>query len=161
MADGNRAPRAVPPSSGLRSAFEIDEYKDANDNRSLTSGLAATCVAILTFVLFFLYGPWTSGSINTLLFQWTLVNIVVSLFAISLASMNFWFVMEALRTGHPQPTKYVRRAEAFFSVGFILLLLEPGLILVTAKLYLAGALAVAFWGALLVLLPTGWRDARR
>jgi len=161
MAEDGSEVQARPPKSGRTAAFDTESYKDATDNRSLTSGLAATCVAILTFVLFFLYGPWNSGTINNLLFQWTLINIVVALFLISLASMNFWFVMEALRSNHPRPAKYLRRAEVFFSVGFILLLLEPGLILVTAKLYYAGALAIALWVALLVLLPSGWRDSRR
>ena len=135
-------------------------FSEARDNRSLTAGLAGTCIAILTFVLFFLFGRGESGGPNSLLFQWTLVNIVVGLFLISLSSMNFWFVMEALRSNHPEPGKYLRRAERFFGLGWLLLVLEPTLILVTVGLYVAGLIAFAFWIVVAVLFVQGWRDAR-
>src|SRR5271170_4737495 len=124
---------------------DLATYKDANENRSLTAGLGGTCIAILTFVLIFLYDRYTAGQINSLLFQWTLLNIVVSLFLISLSTLNYWFVMEALRTKHPRAVNYQVRADLFFASSLILLLLEPTLILVTVKLYYVGAVAVILW----------------
>lgn len=141
-------------------AFDEAAYRDANDNRALTAGLAGTCIAILTFVMFFLYDRWAHGSINSLLFQWTLLNIVVSLFLVSLSSMNFWFVMEALRSKHPRPTKYQKRAEAFFGISWALLMLEPTLILTTVGLYYAALVALALWLIGDAFLASGWRDAR-
>jgi hypothetical protein len=135
-------------------------YDDANENRSLTAGLGGTCIAILTFVLIFLYDRWTAGAINDVLFQATLLNIVVSLFLISLASVNYWFVMEALRTGHPHVTDYLQRADGFFAASLILLLLEPTLILDTVRLYYVGAVALALWLVGIVVLALGWREVR-
>jgi hypothetical protein len=135
-------------------------YQDANENRSLTAGLGGTCIAILTFVLIFLYDRWTAGAINNILFQWTLLNIVVSLFLISLSSLNYWFVMEALRTNHPRATSYQRLADGFFASSLVLLLLEPSLILITVRLYYVGGVAVALWVVGILALWRGWREVR-
>jgi hypothetical protein len=135
-------------------------YEDANENRSLTAGLGGTCIAILTFVLIFLYDRSTAGQINPILFQATLLNIVVSLFLISLASLNYWFVMEALRTHHPKASSYERRADLFFASSLVLLLLEPTLILVTVHLYYVGGAAVLLWVVGIAALAIGWREVR-
>jgi hypothetical protein len=135
-------------------------YEDANENRSLTAGLGGTCIAILTFVLIFLYDRANAGQINTWLFQATLLNIVISLFLISLSSLNYWFVMEALRTNHPRATNYQRRADGFFASSLVLLLLEPSLILTTVKLYYVAGVAVALWVVGIVFLATGWWEVR-
>jgi high-affinity Fe2+/Pb2+ permease len=135
-------------------------YNDANENRSLTAGLGGTCIAILTFVLIFLYDRATAGQINNLLFQGTLGVIVVSLTLISLSSLNYWFVMEALRTVPPRATVYQQRADGFFASSLILLLLEPTLILVTVRLYYLGALAVSLWVVGILVLSVGWREFR-
>ncbi len=135
-------------------------YNDANENRSLTAGLGATCIAVLTFVLIFLYDRANAGQINDLLFQSTLLVIVVSLFLISVSSLNYWFVMEAFRTAPSRAPVYQRRADEFFASSLVLLLLEPTLILLTVKLYLVGAIALALWIAGVVVLGLGWRDVR-
>ncbi|MGA8663539.1 MAG: hypothetical protein WB809_00490 [Thermoplasmata archaeon] len=147
------AEESVPPT-------ELATYKDANENRSLTAGLGGTSIAILTFVLIFLYDRAQAGQINNWLFQWTLFNIVLSLFLISLSSLNYWFVMEALRTRHPGAGSFERRADLFFASSLVLLLLEPSLILVTVKLYYVGAAAVALWVAGIVALSHGWRELK-
>lgn len=48
-----------------------DELAASNVNRS--HSLAATSIAIFTFMLFFLYPRFRSGEINALLFQATVV----------------------------------------------------------------------------------------
>lgn len=133
-------------------------YNDANENRSLTAGLGATCIAVLTFVLIFLYDRANAGQINDLLFQATLLVIVVSLFLISVSSLNYWFVMEAFRTAPSRAPAYQRRADGFFASSLVLLLLEPTLILFTVKLYFVGAIALALWIAGVVVLALGWKD---
>jgi hypothetical protein len=135
-------------------------YEDANENRSLTAGLGGTCIAILTFVLIFLYDRAAAGQINSVLFQATLLNIVVSLFLISLASLNYWFVMESLRTHSPRAATYERRADVFFASSLVLLLLEPTLILTTVQLYYVGAVALALWLVGILFLAAGWREIR-
>ncbi len=136
-------------------------YNDANENRSLTAGLGATCIAVLTFVLIFLYDRAGAGTINEWLFQATLLVIVVSLSLISLASLNYWFVMEAYRNIPSRAETYERRADGFFSTSLILLLLEPALILVTVQLYLLGAIALGLWLVGVAALALGWRELHR
>jgi|SRR5580658_1113972 high-affinity Fe2+/Pb2+ permease len=135
-------------------------YNDANENRSLTAGLGATCIAVLTFVLIFLYDRANAGQINNVLFQSTLLIIVVSLSLISLSSLNYWFVMEAYRTTPSRAEAYQRRADGFFASSLVLLLLEPTLILLTVKLYYVGGVALALWVVGIVVLALGWRELR-
>jgi hypothetical protein len=135
-------------------------YNDANENRSLTAGLGATCIAVLTFVLIFLYDRAAAGQISELLFQGTLLVIVVSLTLISLSSLNYWFVMEALRNRPLRAKAYQSRADGFFASSLVLLLLEPALILITVKLYYLGAIAFALWLAGIAVLSFGWRELR-
>ncbi len=147
-------------SEGTVPPARLAMYEDANENRSLTAGLGGTCIAILTFVLIFLYDRANAGQINKFLFQATLLNIVVSLFLISLASLNYWFVMEALRTKHPRASNYERRADLFFASSLVLLLLEPTLILLTVKLYYVGAVALVLWAVGILFLALGWRELK-
>ena len=48
----------------------------ANSNVNRNIALAGTSVAIFTFLLFFLYPQYSSGQINSILFQFTLAIIV-------------------------------------------------------------------------------------
>jgi hypothetical protein len=147
------AERSVPPA-------DLAMYEDANENRSLTAGLGGTCIAILTFDLIFLYDRAAAGQINNLLFQSTLLNIVVSLSLISLSSLNYWFVMEALRTTPSRAINYQRRADGFFASSLVLLLLEPTLILATVHLNYVAAAALALWVVGVLFLALGWRELR-
>ena len=135
-------------------------YNDANENRSLTAGLGGTCIAILTFVLIFLYDRANAGQIDNLLYQTTLIIIVVSLSLVSLSSLNYWFVMEALRTNPARATIYQQRADWFFASSLILLLLEPTLILLTVRLYYVGGVALVLWAVGIAVLSLGWRELR-
>ncbi len=135
-------------------------YDDANENRALTAGLGATCIAVITFALIFLYDRANAGQINDTLFQGTILVIVVSLSLVSLASLNYWFVMEAYRNVPSRAPAYERRADGFFSSSLVLLLLEPGLILVTVNLYVLGAIAFGLWALGMVVLVLGFRELR-
>ena len=65
-----------------------DELATSNVNRSYS--LAATSIAIFTFVLFFLYPRFASGEINALLFQVTLVAMGVATFSFVFASFHYY-----------------------------------------------------------------------
>jgi high-affinity Fe2+/Pb2+ permease len=160
MATDGSGIAADEPFQGRVHPTNLARYNDANENRSLTAGLGGTTIAILTFVLIFLYDRATAGQINDLLFQATLLIIVVSLSLISLSSLSYWFVMEALRTNPPRAVIYQRRADGFFASSLILLLLEPTLILLTVKLYYVGAIALALWAVGIMVLSLGWKDVR-
>ena len=160
MALGGPLVAAPEGAEGTVPPARLAMYEDANENRTLTAGLGGTCIAILTFVLIFLYDRANAGQINAVLFQWTLLNVVVSLFLISLASLYYWFVMEALRTNHPRAASYQLRADRFFASSLILLLLEPTLILMTVHLYYVGTVAGVLWAVGVAALALGWRDVR-
>lgn len=156
---GSAASRALGNESAVAPA-DLAMYEDANENRSLTAGLGGTCIAILTFVLIFLYDRATAGQINEVLFQTTLLNIVLSMFLISLSSLNYWFEMEALKTNRSRAVVYQARADGLFAASVVLLLLEPTLILVTVQLYYIGAAAAALWAVGILVLGWGWREVR-
>lgn len=154
-----------PPSAPLDStggasitAADLPSFEYADSNRTLTAGLAGTCVVMLTFVLIFLYDRAASGAINSLLFRLTLLNVVLTVFLLSVASVNYWFLMESLRSNHPRAAVYLRRADGCFAASLVLLLLEPALILYTIQLYDVGAVAVGLWLVSIMVLILGWRD---
>ena len=65
-----------------------DELASSNVNRSYS--LAATSIAIFTFMLIFLYPRFASGEINALLFQVTLVVMSVATFSFVFASFFYY-----------------------------------------------------------------------
>ncbi len=160
MASTGSATSAVPGADGDARPMDPVQYNLASSNRSLTAGLAGTSVAIMTFVLFFLFPRWSSGDVNGVLFQWTLANIVLSLFLTTLSSIVYWLVMEALQTNHPGATRFMRQADGLFVGGSMLLLLEPALILSTVRVYVVAALAFALWGTAILVLVWAWRIFR-
>ena len=56
-----------------------DDLATANVNR--TYSLAATCIAIFTFTMIFLYPRYANGEVSPLLFQATLVVMAVATFS--------------------------------------------------------------------------------
>ena len=81
------------------------------------------------------------------------------LFLVSLATLNFLFVAKAIRSNSAQLGKYQRRAEGFFAGSWILLMLEPTLILVTVGVYFAAAVALALWVLTIFAFGSGLREA--
>ncbi len=154
----NGAP-AAEGSHGDSDSSPLDQvkYGYASSTRALTAGLAGTCVAILTFVLFFLYPRWTSGEIGTLQFQWTLLNIVVSLFLMSVSSALYWMVMEGLVARHPRTPGLTRWADRMFTASVLLLFLEPALILWTVAVDYVAEAALALWFVMILILVFAWR----
>ena len=131
------------------SAVELDH---ANSNRGLTVGLAGTSVAILTFALFFLFDRAQSGAFDPLWFRITLGDIIASVFVIGYSGTFFYWQMEALVRRPSRAASYQWWADRFFVLGLMLLLLAPFLILVTARLWDVGALALGLWLVMLVLV---------
>ena len=65
-----------------------DDLAASNVNRSYS--LAATSIAIFTFMLIFLYPKFANGEINALLFQATLIVMGVATFSFALASFHYY-----------------------------------------------------------------------
>src|SRR5438132_14056229 len=108
------------------------DIAEANVNRNIT--LAGTSVAIFTFLLFFLYPRYVSGELNIVLFQFTLAIIVSVIFSLVISALYYYGTTLSLSLTPGQVTTIFGTAEAFWLIGYSLLLLDPRLIRSTATL---------------------------
>ena len=115
----------------------------ANVNRSYS--LAATSIAIFTFMLIFLYPRFASGDIDPLLFQATLVVMGVATFSFAFASFYYYGSSLGERLADAERAMYARRGNRFWLLGSTLLFLDPSLILVSVGLHVVGAIWFGLW----------------
>ena len=120
-----------------------DDLAAANVNRSYS--LAATSIAIFTFMLFFLYPRFASGEINSLLFQVTLVVMGVATFSFVFASFYYYCSSLGDRIDDADRATYSIRADRFWLFGYTLLFLDPSLILFSVGLLAVGSVWLALW----------------
>src|SRR5262245_66069552 len=120
-----------------------DELATANVNRAYS--LAATSIAIFTFMLTFFYPRFTSGEINGVLFQATLVVMGVSTFSFVFASFYYYWSAVGSRIDDAERALYSRRADRFWLLGYTLLFLGPSLILFSVGLLAVGAAWFVLW----------------
>ena len=121
-----------------------DDLAASNVNRSYS--LAATSIAIFTFMLIFLYPRFASGEVNALLFQATLVVMGVATFSFVFASFYYYgSSLGGRRIDDAERTRFSRRGDRFWLLGYILLLLDPSLILFSVGLLVVGSTWLALW----------------
>ncbi len=120
-----------------------DELATANVNRSYS--LAATSIAIFTFMLFFLYPRFARGEINGWLFQATLVVMGVATFSFVFASFYYYCASVGSRVDDSEGARYSRKGDRFWLLGYTLLFLAPCLILFTVALFAVGSTWLALW----------------
>ena len=125
------------------------DIANSNVNRNIT--LAGTSVAIFTFLLFFLYPHYLSGDINAILFQFTLAIIVSVIFSLVISATYYYGTTLTLSLPDGQGTAIFGKAEAFWLIGYSLLLLEPSLILFTVNLSAVALYALVLWFSYLYL----------
>jgi len=125
------------------------DLANSNVNRNIT--LAGTSVAIFTFLLFFLYPRYFSGDIDPVLFQFTLAIIVSVIFSLVVSATYYYGTTLTLSLPHGEGTAIFGKAEAFWLIGYSLLLLEPSLILFTVKLPAVALYALVLWFSYLYL----------
>ena len=120
-----------------------DEVATHNVNRSYS--LAATSIAIFTFMLFFLYPRFASGEVHALLFQATLTVMGVATFSFAFASFYYYCSSLRGRIDDVERALYFRRGDRFWLLGDTLLFLVPSLILFTVGLRVVGSAWLALW----------------
>jgi len=120
-----------------------EDLAAANVNRSYA--LAATNIAIFTFMLFFLYPRFESGRINPLLFQSTLVAMGVATFSLVFASLHYYRSSLAGRTSEDERTLYARRADRFWLLGYTVMFLAPSLVLFSVRLLAVASVWLTLW----------------
>ena len=121
----------------------IDDLSASNVNRSYS--LAATSIAIFTFMLFFLYPRFASGEINAWLFQATLVVMGVATFSFVFASLHYYGASLGSRMDDAERAVYSRRGDRFWLLGYTMLFLDPSLILFSVRLVAVGSAWLALW----------------
>ena len=120
-----------------------EELATSNVTRSYS--LAATSIAIFTFMLFFLYPRFAHGEINALLFQATLVVMGVATFSFVFASLYYYSASLGSRVDDAERAQHSRRADRFWLLGYTLLFLAPSLILFSVGLLAVGFTWFALW----------------
>ena len=125
------------------------DLANSNVNRNIT--LAGTSVAIFTFLLFSLYPRYSFGDIDPILFQFTLAIIVSVIFSLVVSATYYYGTTLELSLPGGQGTAIFGKAEAFWLIGYSLLLLEPSLILFTVNLSAVALYALVLWFSYLYL----------
>ncbi|MGH2354087.1 MAG: hypothetical protein ACRDJN_20975 [Chloroflexota bacterium] len=121
-----------------------DDLAASNANRSYS--LAATSIAIFTFMLLFLYPRFASGEADALLFQATLVVMGVATFSFVFASLYYYgSSLGGGRIDDAVRARYSRRGDRFWLLGYTLLFLAPSLILYSVGLLVVGSAWFALW----------------
>ena len=115
----------------------------ANVNRSYS--LAATSIAIFTFMLIFLYPRFASGEVNPALFQATLMVMGLATFSFVFASFFYYGSSLGGRIDDAERARYSRRGDRFWLLGYTLLFLDPSLILFSVGLLVVGSAWFALW----------------
>ena len=121
-----------------------DDLAVSNANRSYS--LAATSIAIFTFMLIFLYPRFASGEVSAFLFQATLVVMGVATFSFVFASLHYYgSSLGGPRMDDAERAWYSRRGDRFWLLGYTLLFLDPSLILFSVGLVVVGSAWFAMW----------------
>ena len=120
-----------------------DDLAASNVNRSYS--LAATSIAIFTFMLIFLYPRFASGQVNALLFQVTLVVMGVATFSFAFASLYYYGSSLGGWIDDAERAQYSRRGDRFWLLGYTLLFLDPSLILFSVGLFVVASTWFALW----------------
>ena len=114
-------------------------------NVTRTYTLAASNIAILTFMLFFLYPRFESGRINPVLFQATLIAMGVATFSLVFATLHYYRCSLGGRMSDIERTLQARRADRFWLLGYTTMFLAPSLVLILLRLHLVASVWLAFW----------------
>ena len=120
-----------------------EDLAAANVNRSYA--LAATNIAIFSFLLFFLYPRFENGRIDPWLFQATLVAMGVATFSLVFASLHDYRCSLAGRLGEDERARLSRRADGFWLLGYTLMFLAPSLVLFSVRLLAVASVWLALW----------------
>jgi hypothetical protein len=121
-----------------------DDLAASNANRSYS--LAATSIAIFTFMLVFLYPRFASGEVDAMLFQTALVVMGVATFSFVFSSLYYYgSSLGSGRIDDAVRARYSSRGDRFWLLGYTLLFLAPSVILYAVGLLVVGSAWFALW----------------
>ena len=114
-------------------------------NVTRTYTLAASNIAIFTFMLFFLYPRFESGRINPFLFQATLIAMGVATFSLVAATLHYYRCSLGGRMSETERSLHARRADRFWLLGYTAMFLAPSLVLFLIGLRAVAIVWFGFW----------------
>jgi hypothetical protein len=120
-----------------------EDLAAANVNRAYS--LAATNIAVFSFMLFFLYPRFEKGTIDAVLFQCTLAVMGVATFSLVFASLLYYGSSLGGRMSDAERTRNARRADRFWLLGYTVMFLAPGLVLLLVGLFAVASVWLALW----------------
>ena len=120
-----------------------DDLAAANVNRSYQ--LAASSIAIFTFLLFFLYPKFSAGQVHALAYQAILIVMGVATFSFAFSSFYYYGSSVGTRMDDVERAIYSRRGDRFWLLGCVLLFLAPSLVLFTIGLLAVATVWFALW----------------
>jgi len=120
-----------------------NELAAANVNRSYQ--LAASSIAIFTFLLFFLYPRFVSGDIDALPFQAALIVMGVATFSFAFASFYYYGASAGGRIDEAESDRFARCGDLSWLLGCVMLFLAPSIILFTVRLLAVAAVWFSLW----------------
>lgn len=127
-----------------------DDLAAANVNRSYQ--LAASSIAIFTFLLFFLYPKFSSGQVDAFTYQATLIVMGVATFSFAFSSFYYYGSSLGGRIDDIQRATYSRRGDRLWLLGCVLLFLAPSLVLFTIGLLVVASVWFLLWLAYLLMV---------
>ena len=114
-------------------------------NVTRTYTLAASNIAILTFMLFFLFPRFESGRINPVLFQATLIAMGVATFSLVFATLHYYRCSLGGALSDTDRALHARRADRFWLLGYTTMFLAPSLVLFLIGLRLVASVWLVLW----------------
>jgi hypothetical protein len=127
-----------------------DDLAAANVNRSYQ--LAASSIAIFTFLLFFLYPRFSAGQVDAFAYQAMLIVMGVATFSFAFSSFYYYGSSLGGRIDDIQRATYSRRGDRLWLLGCVLLFLVPSLVLFTIGLLVVASVWFALWLAYLLFV---------
>ena len=120
-----------------------DALAAANVNRCYQ--LAASSIAIFTFLLFFLYPRFAAGQVGAVPFQAALIVMGVATFSFGFASFCYYSASLGSWVDHPERAQSSRRGDRLWLLGCVSMFLAPSIILFTVRLLAVASVWFALW----------------
>jgi hypothetical protein len=120
-----------------------EELAAVNVTRTYT--LAASNIAIFTFMLFFLYPRFETGRINPILFQATVTAMGIATFSLVFATLHYYWCSLGGALSDTERARLARRADRFWLLGYTTMFLAPCLVLFLLRLRIVASVWLAFW----------------
>jgi hypothetical protein len=122
----------------------------AMSRESIATNMVGICMAVFTFLLFFVYGQVGAGVVGNLLVQGSLGLTVASTFAFAVSAFYYDCLIVDIHAGREaRAGVHYERGELFLMLGVAFLTLTPSLSLLSLSLNVVALFSIILWIAFL------------